>query len=884
MKIREIKLTNWAAGMGCLIKRQLGRRIAEGSEAMDRMGRTRSRTRTEGGALRAAGLLAVVIAVLLATGAPSHAETLADLRAEMEVALASQQASMDHMWTMTAAALVFLMQAGFLLLEAGMVRSKNSINVAQKNIADFVIATAGFYVIGFGVMFGPSLLGGGWLGWGGLTFGQLDDWSYTFFVFQVVFCGTAATIVSGAVAERMSFTAYLAVTCFISILIYPVFGHWAWGNLLNGDNPAILADMGFIDFAGSTVVHSVGGWVALAGVIVIGPRIGRFDPETGKPLPIHGHSAVLSTAGAILLWVGWIGFNGGSTTTGDPAFAHIISNTILAGAFGSIASMLIGRQVDGLFRPDRAINGVLGGLVGITAGCDAVSTYGAVFIGLSSGVVVVLAAHVIEYWLRLDDCIGAVPVHGVCGAWGTIMAGALAVPEALAASDRLTQVGVQMLGVGMGFLWAFGTAYIFFRLLDATIGIRVSAEEELQGLNVAEHGTTLGTGMLQKAMLELATGAGDLSHRLDDSTGDESGELAGSFNLLMERLQGMILNVAGNAHILLQSSMDLRGISDTMSQDAGVMTDRAGHVASMTDDVADRVGNMSEGVGTLNENVLDIANAARTMSGHVVNASSNVEEISQAITAIANTAREAAQTAANASSRASEAGGSVETLSGAVGEITKVVDAIRAIAGQTRMLALNAAIEAQRAGSAGKGFQVVANEVKGLADEAAEAADEIAHRINAVRDGTSSAVAVIADVSKVIEEVHASVARIDDAVEQQSRSTEAISSGMARAAEEARTISDAIEHVSTTAREVSFDARHAAQETHSVFHIVNQVNDAARDSTTTAHDVQAAAREVFRIARELESMVGKLGGARAALDRIDTKATDLANREAADAI
>jgi len=639
---------------------------------MDRMGEARSRARTAAGALRAAAWVAVAVAVLITSGATAHAETLADLRAEMEAALAAQQASMDHMWTMTAAALVFLMQAGFLLLEAGMVRSKNSINVAQKNIADFVIATVGFYVIGFGVMFGPSVFGGGWLGWGGLTFGQLDDWTYTFFVFQVVFCGTAATIVSGAVAERMSFSAYLAVTCFISILIYPVFGHWAWGNLLDGDNPAILADMGFIDFAGSTVVHSVGGWVALAGVIVIGPRIGRFDPETGKPLPIHGHSAVLSTAGAILLWVGWIGFNGGSTTTGDPAFAHIISNTMLAGAFGSIASMLIGRQVDGVFRPDRAINGVLGGLVGITAGCDAVTTYGAVFIGLSSGVVAVLAAHALEHRFRLDDCIGAVPVHGVCGAWGTIMAGALATPDALAAADRLTQVGVQMLGAGMAFVWAFGTAYVFFRVLNATLGIRVSAEEELQGLNVAEHGTTLGTGMLQKAMLELATGSGDLSQRLDESTGDEAGELAGSFNLLMQRLQGMVLNVAGNAHVLLQSSMSLRGISDTMSRDAGIMTDRAGHVAAMTDDVSGRVAHMSEGVGSLNENVLDIANASRSMSGHVVDASSNVEEIARAITAIADTARAAARTAATASTRAGEAGGAVETLSGAVGEITKV--------------------------------------------------------------------------------------------------------------------------------------------------------------------------------------------------------------------
>jgi Amt family ammonium transporter len=849
------------------------------SEPLGTCASIRSHERNVRTAARIGGLVALGVLLWSLIGAvPALAAgDMAALRADMEAALAAQQDSMNHMWTMTAAALVLLMQAGFLLLEAGMVRSKNSINVAQKNIADFVIATVGFYMLGFGLMFGPSLFGG-WVGWGGIAISAMDDWHYTFFVFQVVFCGTAATIVSGAVAERMRFSAYLILTCFVSVLIYPVFGYWAWGNLLEGDNPAFLADLGFIDFAGSTVVHSVGGWVALAGVIVIGPRIGRFD-ENGKPLPIHGHSAALATCGAILLWVGWIGFNGGSTTTGDPAFAHIIFNTMISGAFGSIASMVIGRQVDGLFRPDRAINGVLAGLVGITAGCDAVSTYGAVVVGLSSGVVVVLAAHVMEHWLRLDDCIGAVPVHGVCGAWGTIMAGALATPEALLAGDRLTQVGVQILGVGMGFIWAFGVGYIVFRILRDTIGIRVSAEHELAGLNTAEHGTTLGTGMLQQALHGLATGSGDLGQRLDETTGDESAEVAISFNRLMERLQAVVLNVAKNAHTLLDSSMNLRGISDGMSEDAGEMTRRAEHVASRTDGVALRVENMSKGVGSLNENVLDIANAARTMSGHVVEASSSVDEISSAITAIADTARDAARTAARASERSQEAGGTVGTLSSAVDEITHVVDAIRAIAGQTRMLALNAAIEAQRAGAAGKGFQVVATEVKGLADQAAAAADDIANRIQAVHDGTSSAVSAIEDVGRVITEVHTAVDRIDEAVAVQSRGIAAIGEGISQAAEQANSISGAIEHVSETTQSVSFDARHAAQETHSVFHIIGQVNDAARESAETAGRVQQAANAVFSIARQLEGMVGKLGGATLALDKA---AAEERRREALD--
>jgi len=827
------------------------------------------------------GVLAGLAAFIFFATPGTANDDIAALRTELTALLDTQQASMDHMWTMTAAALVFLMQAGFLLLEAGLVRSKNSINVAQKNIADFVIATVGFYLVGFGFMFGPSLLHG-WIGWGGLGFGQVDDWHYTFFVFQLVFCGTAATIVSGAVAERMKFNVYLYTTTCVSVLIYPLFGHWAWGNLLL-DQPAFLADQGFIDFAGSTVVHSIGGWVALAGCIVIGPRIGRYD-EQGRLQPINGHSAVLATVGAILLWVGWIGFNGGSTTVGTPDFAHIISNTMLAAAFGGITSMIVGRFQDKLFRPDRSINGVLAGLVAITAGCDAVSTHGAIIIGVTAGVVVIYATSFLEHVLKVDDAIGAIPVHGVCGAWGTILAGALALPDKMGTETWIGQVLVQMEGVALAFVWAFGVAYVLFRVLDATIGLRVSRDHELEGLNVAEHGTTLGTGMLQRAMMDLATGSGDLSHRLDDSTGDESGELAGSFNLLMERLQVMVLSVASNARVLLESSVSLRSVSDGMSQDSVEMTKRAGHVASLTDTVATRVSTMSKGVGNLNENVLDIADSARSMSSRVVEASDNVDRITQAVTAIAESARSAARTAANASERAHTAGNTMRDLSDAVGEITTIVDAIRAIAGQTRLLALNASIEAARAGDAGRGFQVVASEVKTLADQAGTAAEDIARRIEAVRSGTGSAVSVIKDVSTVIAEVNGAVDRIDSAVSAQTRSAEAISGDMTAAADEARSITGAIDSVSETARKVSFDAREAAQETHSVFHIVGQVNAAAKDSMASAHRVQEASSEVFRIANEMETMVGRLGGTVDALDRADKAATRMARLQEEDAV
>ncbi len=286
--------------------------------------------------------LFLLVALLTAGAALAATQTLPDWAAELQTQIDAQQTNSDHIWTMTAAALVLMMQFGFLLLEAGMVRSKNSINVAQKNISDFFLAVVVFYLFGFGIMFGASE--SGWLGSVSELgmFNKMEEWPYTFFVFQAVFVGTAATIVSGAVAERMKFGGYLLISIVIAAFIYPVYGHWAWGNLLIGDNPAWLADAGFIDFAGSTVVHSVGAWVGLAGIVVMGARFGRFGKD-GKPIEIQGYSTVLSAGGAIVLLVGWIGFNGGSTTAGTPDFARVVANTVIAAAFGGIAAMFIGR-------------------------------------------------------------------------------------------------------------------------------------------------------------------------------------------------------------------------------------------------------------------------------------------------------------------------------------------------------------------------------------------------------------------------------------------------------------------------------------------------------------------------------------------------------------
>ncbi len=806
----------------------------------------------------ATGLVFALWAAPALAGAPVTGADLELLRAELNELIAEKQLNIDHVWTMIAVALVFLMQVGFLLLEAGFVRSKNSINVAQKNIADFVIAAVFFYLVGFAVMFGPSV--GGWFGFGEVAWGQRDDWDYTFFVFQLVFCGTAATIVSGAVAERMKFAGYLIMTVAIALVIYPVFGHWAWGNLLIGDNQAWLADMGFIDFAGSTVVHSVGGWIALAGVIVLGQRIGRFD-DRGKPVPIHGHSPVLATAGALLLWIGWIGFNGGSTTAGTPEFAHIISNTMLAGAFASLVTMAIGRYHEGLFRPMWPINGALAGLVGITAGCDAVTTHGAILIGLSSGVIVYYAIQFLEHVLKLDDAVGAVAVHGVCGAWGTVMAGALAMPEKLAAADRLTQVGVQLLGVGIGFVWAFGISYVVFATVHAAIGLRVSRKDELEGLNVAEHGVTLGTGELQKAMIELATGDFDLGNRLDGSTGDESGELAQAFNILMGNLQKMIGGIAGSARRLVAASAELRQVSNELTESSGMMRSRSVTALDSTAQVAKSVDTMARAVGDVDQTIGTVSAGANQISEHISAVTADIGDISKAMEEIASSSHKAASVASDAVQRTADAVGTIKTLDEAGSGIANVLTSIRTIAHQTRILALNATIEAERAGTAGKGFAVVAKEVKRLADDTATATDEIEARVKDINGGVGGAMEAMTDISGVIDNVNQVIDIIAAAADEQFSNAAAISERMVDASARTGSVATAISEVANTANSTSAEARQAADGTRAVHSGVEEVSETASRAGENAAVVRDASEDVARIANELETAVGKLNTA-----------------------
>jgi Amt family ammonium transporter len=411
-------------------------------------------------------------------------------------AVETLQSNLDVVWTVVAAFLVLFMQPGFAMLEAGFTEAKNAVNIMMKNFMDLSVGSIAFFVVGFGLMFGETA--NGWFGTSLFSLSGIAgaDWTFTFFMFQVVFAATAATIVSGAVAGRTKFAAYLLASVAICLFVYPLFGKWAWGSLLLDEGAGWLEGMGFIDFAGSTVVHSIGGWLALAGAIVVGPRTGKFGPD-GKPKALPGHSIPLAALGVFILWFGWFGFNAGSTTTGDGEVGRVATTTLLAGAAGAIGAMLASWSL--FKKPDASMtaNGVIAGLVSITAPCYTVTPWGAIFTGLVGGVLVVLSILFIERILKVDDPVGAVSAHGVCGAWGTLACGVFGAEAALGIGDAstglvygggLSQLGVQLLGVGTGFAWAFGTGFVLFSILKLTVGMRVDEAEELRGLDIGEHG------------------------------------------------------------------------------------------------------------------------------------------------------------------------------------------------------------------------------------------------------------------------------------------------------------------------------------------------------------------------------------------------------------
>lgn len=388
------------------------------------------------------------------------------------------------LWLVLATALVFLMQAGFLLIEAGSVRSKNTINVTHKNIADIIISGCAFLLVGAPIMFG--LHAAGWLSDDAAVLS--DPSSQLQLLYQFAFCATAATIVSGAVAERMSFNAYLLIAAAMGLLIYPGFGGLVWGNAILSEQSSWLSDRGFLDYAGSTVVHAIGGWAALAAAIAIGPRLGRFT-EDGKPVPIQGHSSVLVLLGVIILAVGWIGFNAGASNPGSAEFSSIVLNTVVAMIFGGGAAMMcdvISKR--GKIRTNTSVTGIIGALVAITAGCAYVNLFGAMMIGIAGALTATIGAHLLLVKAKIDDPVDAIATHGLAGFVGTLLVSVFALQDHIA-TTRLEQFAVQLQGSVIAFIWAFGLTFILLQIAkNLGMPIRVSAEDEEIGLNISVHG------------------------------------------------------------------------------------------------------------------------------------------------------------------------------------------------------------------------------------------------------------------------------------------------------------------------------------------------------------------------------------------------------------
>ncbi len=402
---------------------------------------------------------------------------------EVEETLSLFSQAFDMIWLTVAAALVFFMQAGFAMVETGLTRAKNAGNIIMKNLMDFSVGAIAYFAVGWALMYGSSA--GGFIGTDQFFLAGAESATFRDWFFQVVFAATAATIVSGAMAERTKYSGYLLYSVVITAIIYPVSGHWIW-------NGGWLANLGFHDFAGSTVVHSVGAWAAMVGAMMIGARRGKYvkvgDQVTVKA--IQGHNMPLAALGVFILWFGWYGFNAGSTLSGtDLDIAYVATTTTLAASAGAIAAMFTSWTWFGKPDPSMSLNGALAGLVAITAGTWVISPSASILVGAIGGVLVVLSVELFDKVLHIDDPVGAISVHGVVGAWGTIAVGIFGDLEKIGSGlSRGGQIGVQFLGVAAVFVWVVVVAAILFGILKATGNLRVPEEDELLGLDISEHG------------------------------------------------------------------------------------------------------------------------------------------------------------------------------------------------------------------------------------------------------------------------------------------------------------------------------------------------------------------------------------------------------------
>ncbi|WP_440905747.1 ammonium transporter [Catenovulum sp. SX2] len=641
------------------------------------------------------------------------------------------QNNLDLIWIIICAALVMFMQAGFTALETGLTRAKNSINVAIKNITDFVLAILIFFLVGFGLTFGDSA--GGWLGTSNFALtGEQTPLDYAGFIFQATFAGTAATIVSGAVAERMRFGAYALVSAILIACIYPISAHWIWNE--NG----WLAQQNMVDFAGSTVVHSLGAWVGLAGAIVLGPRIGRFNPD-GTDTPIQGHNLILAVIGVLVLWFGWIGFNGGSTLAAEQSVALIVVNTMLAAAAGGFGCFLISiLQHQGEVRIEKMLNGVIGGLVGITAGCHLVTPLGAVIIGVVAGAIVYLAEIALAKWFRIDDPVGVVAAHGFAGTWGTLSLAFVAPVANLPLGSAMAQFTAQLTGVAAVFVWGFGCGLLVFSVLKALNLLRVSADGEMQGLNYHEHKANSGFVDTLQAMHQLIqaqkdgfANQGDLTRRINVEKGSEAGDIAYMFNQLLDQYHDTIFKVKQSVSEVTQASDNMSDTSLSIDNSASEQMGAVVQGAQALENLQVTMNEMLNRVGVSRE-------FAQHASQEIRDGKVCIEALNKVIDALSNNIGKAQL--------------SMQVVETQTASIVEILDGIRKISDQTNLLALNAAIEAARAGHAGRGFAVVADEVRALSNRVGEATLEINQTIQHLVAGANETVGLMQDSREYVDQ------------------------------------------------------------------------------------------------------------------------------------
>lgn len=618
------------------------------------------------------------------------------------------QHNLDLIWVLISAALVLFMQAGFTLLECGLTRAKNSINVALKNITDLLFAVVGFSVFGYALAFGDSV--SGWFGISGFFASDVTEpTEFAFFVFQIVFAGTAATIISGAVAERMQFNGYIIATIIVVMFIYPLPVHWIWHS------EGWLAQSGFIDFAGSTAVHAVGGWLALVGAILLGPRDGRYS-KSGKINKIPGQSPVLAAVGVFILWFGWFGFNGGSALAASADVPKIIVNTVIATAFSGSITIIISLVMTGKVVPEKLFNGIIGGLVGITAGCAAVDISGAIALGVGAAIVVYWADYLLTQF-KVDDPVGAISAHAAGGVWGTIGVSFFATQTALGELTRWEQFWVQCQGSIAVAVWCITSGILLFGFLHLIQLLRVPNDSEKLGLNVSEHDAQtvwLDTMRTMQAVVD----TGDLSLRAPIEIGTEAGDTAIAFNHMLGEFQKTI-NTMSHASVAIRDNASSLKINGNSTLDSAVAQQQQ---CSM---VASAIDQFSVSIRDVNQKIRQTAIAAESMHNESTMGMKELDRTLEKIEQLAQKVEEAARV--------------VETFDHHTDNIVLTLDTIQAIGERTNLLALNAAIEAARAGDHGRGFAVVAQEVRELSTQAQDAATQISGYVEQLKRDSKTA-------------------------------------------------------------------------------------------------------------------------------------------------